>query len=129
MCLVLSKINRKNRQPLIASEDLVCYKILLDHRNLKAETLLTYYQETPVKLGRTYTSEFSYDRDGDVERGLHSYKNLRGAIIDEKDSFGRTIIVKCVIPKGSRYYQGKFDGKQSYACDRLTYVSVVRDLI
>lgn len=126
MCLRLSKINRETHEPKIATKDLVCYKLVLDSRNRNIGSLITPYRNEPISIGSTYTSEFTYNSDGNVESGLHSYKSLRGVKFDRLNYFDSSIIVRCCIPKGSRYYQGKFSNKQCYASDTLTYVELIK---
>jgi hypothetical protein len=36
-----------------------------------------------------------------------------------------TIIAKCIIPKGSVYYRGKFDDYFSYASNQIKYVEII----
>ncbi len=79
----------------------------------------TIYRAFPVKLGKTYTSPLVRESYGQVEIGLHSYKDIL------KCSNGVTI--ECIIPKGSKYYIGDFSRDVSYASDRLTYVKVVKN--
>lgn len=132
MCLVLTD---KFSEPLLASEDLVVYKVLEDYRHnseLQPEErqLITPYECFPVEIGQTYTSEFTFNGFGDVEKGLHSYLYLGDAINYIKTfGGGQTIcvIAKCLIPKGSRYYQGEFHNRKiSLASDTLTYLELIK---
>ena len=91
-------------------------------QELKYEkTFITPFQGAEVKLGETYHSEivkrFSYA----VYEGLHSFKTLDYDQIDEDD-----IIVKCIIPKGSKYYVGEFDGTVSFASNKIKYVEIIK---
>ena len=35
------------------------------------------------------------------------------------------IYAECIIPKGSKYYEGKFIDNDAYASDKLTYVKII----
>lgn len=125
MCLKLSYKQRKARIPLVANEDIVVYKILKYNRNIP-NVLMTPYRDYVITVGSVYSSIFSFDEDGDVERGLHSFKSLKTAI---RESFGYyafpRVVCKCTIPKGSKYYQGKFENSVSFASDTLVYNEIL----
>ena len=132
MCLNLR--GNEFDHPLTASEDMVVYKHLMDNRKGKFDnfkkSLLTTYRKQPVKLGSTYTSGFSINEDGNVEMGLHSFDELNSA---KEDGYYENrypeempiVYVKCLIPKGSRYYEGRFCGDTAYASDQLTYLEII----
>ena len=79
----------------------------------------TFYQGFKVKMGETYTSELE-KIDDTIEKGLHSFETMEVA-----KSFSN-IVAKCIIPKGSKYYEGLFGCDASYASDRITYVEIVK---
>ena len=124
MCLVLEN---KNSQPQVAEADIICYKVLVKHQ----DGLFTLYTKTPVSVGSTYESEFSFTEWGDIDCGLHSF----GRLIQANDfidiwltpSTVEYVLCKCCIPKGSRYYQGSFCGCLSYASDKLSYLEIIND--
>lgn len=126
MCLVLEN---KNDKPQIATEDIYCYKVLL--KNFRDQGLATLYTKTPVSIGSTYESGFSFTEWGDIDCGLHSFGRLIQAnnFIDVWliPSTVEYVLCKCVIPKGSRYYQGSFVSCLSYASDKLTYLEIIED--
>lgn len=78
--------------------------------------LVTYYREADVEVGKTYTSELVQVKNT-IETGLHSYEKIPFAIY--------SIVVKCIIPKGSKYYVGIFGNNVSYASDTLKYVEII----
>ena len=135
MCLELSKEQRKNKIPLVAKTDLVVYKFLKkttvhrfsynDMRGEIIETLVTPYRQTMVDIGSTYESEFTFNCDGDVEMALHSLKSLKSIKKLLKKSAINWLVCRCVIPKGSKYYQGKFNTMVSYASDTLKYLELI----
>ncbi len=81
---------------------------------------ITPYRETGVEIGETYKSSLVKNEDGEVDYGLHSFENLEDAKRDGGDTY-----VKCIIPKGSQYYIGKFGCSISYASDTLKYLEII----
>ena len=117
MCL---DINKKAEKKL-AKSDITCYKILLK----KDGKLVTYFREVEVELGKTYESElFVNDYNTRVYDGLHSFKYFLGAVfvLIFMIHTSKTKLVKCVIPKGSFYYEGWFSSVKSFASDRIKYL-------
>lgn len=89
---------------------------------------VTPYQNSPVMIGKTYKSNlFKEDKFDFVNIGLHSFKNLEDAKVGL--SMNYSVLVKCIIPKGSDYYEGIFNYKKSYASDTLTYVELITNLL
>lgn len=80
----------------------------------------TAFMNFPVEIGETYHSLLKKSEIDLVDEGLHSYVRLMDAPL-----YGGECIVRCLIPKGSRYYEGTFCGLRSYASDTLTYVEIV----
>jgi hypothetical protein len=92
--------------------------------NVKVLTFLTPFQNVEIKIGETYKSELiGYGLS--IEDGIHSFKSLEAAkriASFDKNSF----VVKCIIPKGSKYYVGEYgNGHVSYASDTLKYVEIL----
>jgi hypothetical protein len=96
--------------------------------NAEVLTISTPYQNAEIKIGETYKSKL-IKNDSLVEEAIHSLKNLESA--NYFASFNeKRIVAKCIIPKGSEYYVGKygyngFDGFDSYASDTLKYVEIL----
>jgi hypothetical protein len=94
----------------------------------KGFTLVTMYREVVIELGEIYTSNLevllpsqeSYRRTKDIEIGLHSYVNKLTALYYSK-AYLNLYMVKCIIPKGSTYYEGTFNDYPSIASDTLRY--------
>ena len=129
MCLT---IKEKYSEPQIATEDISCYKVILDNRDHKLtfyddEGLFTPFLKEQIEIGSTYTSEFSFTGAGNIEMALHSLINLDDChtLIMRLLNSQHLIICSCLIPKGSRYYQGNFSGHDSYASDKLTYLEIL----
>lgn len=103
MCLYTSQ-----KKSLIAKKDITCYKVVHWDEVLKqfrSEIRLFKY-----KIGHTYRlrkglrqwvpNDFGY-----VYSGFHSFTTLKNAL-----EYGgkHMVLLKCVIPKGARYYAGGF---------------------
>ena len=87
------------------------------------KVLCTPYQRFPIEIGETYESDLIKRYGNQIYKGLHSFGNLNEAIEDAK--LDCDIIVKCIIPKGSTYYIGKFNDKVSYASNKLKYLEII----
>lgn len=114
--------------PFKATEDVVCYKHVFQW---KEDKIITTYQKTAVKIGRTYTSTIDLDRDSsEISTALHSFTNIQSARETAKFIFcpPANLIVKCIIPKDSIYYVGMFRGKMSIASNVLKYVEIIERL-
>ena len=130
MCLITTK-----DIPEIAQEDIVCYKFYVLHKvkddiNLPSydkDGYLSPYQGMPAPiinevtntlLDRAYLSK--YTAVYMVGRGFHSFKYLDD-LIEELDfwlSFDIKIF-KCIIPKGTKYYEGKYGDFHSYCSESI----------
>ena len=93
--------------------------IIINNKEVVDLKIATPYKHFPIEVGKTYDSEL-IKKDEYVYEGLHSYKNLAGA-----KKYHTGIYVKCIIPKGSKYYEGRFDVDDAYASDKLTYVKIL----
>jgi hypothetical protein len=94
---------------------------VLDNAEILA--ILTPYRDVEIKIGETYKSKLIkyYSL---IDEGIHSFENLEDAkflVSFDKNRF----VAKCIIPKGSEYYVGKYDGYVSYASDTLKYVEIL----
>ena len=116
--------------PFKAKKDFVVYKhIINDGRGY-----FTSFRRAKIEIGKTYESELTVDFRVDwslenskysvVETGLHSYVNFEDA--NEQAVHFKEVLVKCIVPKGSIYYTGKFASRPSIASDTLTYVKELK---
>lgn len=123
MCLTAKWYSR----PKTAKEDIICYKYL--EESYFKESLVTPYMNWPIVIGETYTATFGITKKGFfgkvvINAGLHSFVNLKD--VKDEGSYG-SILVKCIIPKGAKYYFGKFKYVlDTYASDKLTYVEIIK---
>ena len=113
MCLITSNPEQT------AKEDITCYKVVF----LEGNKLLSLYQCFEYILNNLYTTVISYTHDlieKDyicIERAFHSYKSLTHAVnfLHVHAIYG-VIIVKCIIPKGAKFYQ---DGEYFASSQKL----------
>jgi len=146
MCLDL---NPNQRQSKIAEDDIICYKVL--DKNYVHDKLTTIFKRSVVNIGKLYTSEFTFNHDStSVQMGLHSFvheddaKKLmeyvnRYKSNNEHELNKFAVVVKCIIPKGSSYYEGNFEyytdlGREaqnvdSYASNVLIYNEIIHERI
>lgn len=105
MCLQL----RKNTKKKIADKDIVCYKVLFCNETDKTR-VLSQFENFEYMLGKFEYSlldlpDYSYR----VFHGFHSYKYYEDALESiDGYSLNETLysVYKCIIPKGSTYYEG-----------------------
>jgi hypothetical protein len=91
--------------------------------SFKDSTILTPFQNVEIEIGETYKSKLI--RNGlSIEDGIHSVKSLKVAK-RLTSLYETTFVAKCIIPKGSEYYIGNFNGYVSYASDTLKYVEIL----
>jgi hypothetical protein len=124
MCLT---INKNNLNPITAEQDIVCYKVLIKLSN--SEILSAPIYNFVYCFGFIYSTHEDYFADIDVcddgeclvEYGFHSFASLSDAVRFKWCLLKTTrhtfdyVVVKCTIPNGTRYYQGKqvFDKEHS----------------
>ena len=138
MCLVMPELNIGT-----ACKDITCYKLFYKQKGYKR--LSTIFQSYPMTIGKTYKikpSEYPVYSNGTcaaknlkqyyIEKGcFHSFKTIQGARAYlkkiEKNYDPCYVIVKCVVPTGSEYYEGEFDAHyKSYASTRIQPIEIVK---
>lgn len=130
----------KEKEALIAEKDIICYKVLVEEDNGK---YITPFQSTPVSK-KALSGEVSFKAHGRVmftpvywnsevsERGyvkkmdegcIHTFAKMDAAkIFAERHK--RRKIFECIIPAGTKYYEGYFDGwsnRVSYASKEIIF--------
>ena len=115
MCLYITKDSKR----LKASEDIICYKYII-----KLGNYITPYRKMPVSIGSTYESRLIKNKSGEINLGLHSVCGIEN-LYDICKYNRQYIPVKCVIPKGSWYYQGKFGVYSGYASTKIIYQEII----
>lgn len=120
MCLDIKRFSFAKR----AKTDIVCYKFLVKN---DYNELATPYRYRLITIGSTYESELKvksrFFKNSRVEDGLHSLVNKSDVSRCFRGTRG--VVVKCIIPAGSRYFEGHFDIYMSYASDKITYVEII----
>ena len=127
MCLKLKRGAKKK----VAKEDIVVYKHLMD---LMDGRYATPYQHDPVEIPSTVKSRVLERLDNEIYEGIHSFADYESAYSDMEDEWHnysepKRSLVKCIIPKGTKYYKGKFEGMPAYASKKLKYVEVLKTLL
>lgn len=121
MCLYIDLKKHKNKQPIVAEKDIICYKVL---EKLPNGTLRTPYREFKVNNTVLTASNFqiepheslayAYIYRQKIEEGIHSFQNVKTATSEKKlldTSLSlidptRIIIKEAIIPRGTKYWIG-----------------------
>lgn len=125
--------------PKKAKEDIVCYKRLLFPSIPSPkdnDCFISPFYAFVWKLGEEYTAERAKTIKYVVDFGVNKYKIENGyfhTFVDYKDCDDTTngltdVIVKCIIPKGTYYYEGliNYSSRHGYASKHLKVVEVVK---
>jgi len=129
------ELNAKSKE-LIAKRDIVCYKLLVERQDgtitspfLQTDYKLNYLHYADSELQdkfkfEVYKSPYNSDHLGSIAQGLHTYRRFKSGYEDYKyenhlrydiPMSKRFVHIKCVIPKGAKYYKNKTE----YVSDRL----------
>lgn len=104
-------------KPLTAEKDITCYKVV-NPANMDG-VFRSMFQEFKYSLGVKYEEkDFPGTASCTVHKGFHSYRTIAVARFHAAVSY---VLIKCVIPKGSRYYES-YSGDQ-YCSDTLIPVA------
>lgn len=121
MCLITTK-----NIPEIAQEDIVCYKFY----KLRENKLFSPYQDVLApninEVANTELGKVHLYDSNIVMKGFHSYKYLDDLIRELYfwQSYDITIF-KCIIPKGAKYYEGKFGESPSYCSESIILKEII----
>lgn len=119
MCLIV----KNNQRILTAKKDIICYKLVEDLED--NGDLRTPFQYRSIVLGETYTSNIVRTYDGSIEKAIHSYVKLKDAKEYLLYWVATAHVVKCIIPKGSKYIRGIFGSDKSIASDTIVYTKEI----
>ena len=97
MCLYTKQL-----QPKVAEKDIICYKALSSPWQ-GSRIAYAPYQIYGYEIGKLHFTKLGRVKDSKVERGFHTCKDAAWATYYHTDS---TYIYECIIPQGSRYYEG-----------------------
>lgn len=124
MCLLI-----RDKDPKIAQEDIVCYKILECSR--RRDSWKTPFRQFEVEFdklladeNKVFPKKLQTDSEYNlysVEKGcFHTFRDMYDARkISYSNGFGYCKVFKCVIPKGTEYYAGISFALDSYASKKL----------
>jgi hypothetical protein len=127
---------------LTAKEDIVCYKIVRV-KHFKKGTVVEHWEKIhciikttgnyifsiyrgfPYILNRTYETKFKYKVSlfgyREISSGFHSY--ISKEVAENKSSMPYNMVVKCIIPKGSKYYVN--NSKQEFVSTKIKILEVI----
>ena len=132
MCLYTKQV-----EPKMAEKDIICYKFYKRYNKI----LISPYQgfaapeigiTTNANLGKSYIPEndnlyiHNYCGFKRVDEGFHSFKTLeevKHKVNGYRNSLN-LVIFKCIIPRGSSYYEGKFDRYESYCSNSIKLIEI-----
>lgn len=139
MCLVVLERCHPTLQPLIAEEDITCYKVLeeMDDGSLRTpyrEVIISNnvlssecFQNVPTKIQdedfAIYKNDF-HTSNFRIEKGIHSFKTLETAkeeifILNTCLQGAEFYIVKeAIIPKGVKYWVGQ---NNEYCSEKIIF--------
>ena len=120
MCLIT-----KNSDPYMAEHDITCYKIYI---YINGRYVSPYQKCNMPSINELVTTELQRSGDFYIEKGFHSFACLKDAEV-EAEWFGvhghEVCIAKCIIPKGSNYYWGKFRDDYSYCSESFIIKEII----
>lgn len=139
MCLYTTQ-----KEPKIAKKDITCYKILeicnpeweaeSGHKRKSKKTALrsVYYPNFKWSIDKRYRSRLVIEprhltNNYSVTKAFHSYETLESAkSYYETMSLNSCAIVRCIIPKGAKYYEGmQTGGEYGYASNQMVMKEIV----
>ena len=106
----------------IATEDMYVYKYLKVTGVGDFASVTSPYRGFQYCLGETVSAKMYIGGCGRyyyVDAGLHSFAKFKDAYSYTSNTLNSYYVFVCIIPKGAKYYKGKFGSKISYASDKL----------
>ena len=112
MCLYTTQ-----REPAVADKDITCYKFVLKIRGIRPHQFISYFRSFRYEIGGEYiTNNFQLKPDimhscpREINRGFHSYSKFYDALKEANSKSQMLsyeyVLLKCVIPAGTRYWKG-----------------------
>lgn len=144
MCLITTK-----NIPEIAQEDIVCYKYYIVEKKDGKEKLISPYRRVSApnlneavntKLDKIF-SPTGFDINDSayykIQKGFHSFKYFKHVIQDietwedirTRIEYPNYKVFKCIIPKGTKYYEGMFNEAFSYCSKSIKLIELVKTYI
>ena len=124
MCLIIDQL-----EPKIADKDIVCYKMVTksrikgvyisEYRRFKYITEKLYTNNIDIKNSKALLHTI-YRKDTSLT-GIYSISGFMFHSYQSpyKYSLRADTIVKCVMPKGAYYFEGKHNGRWGYASSQI----------
>ena len=124
MCLDINHL-----KPKIADKDIICYKMVTKYR-IKG-VYLSEYQSFEYIIRRLYTNNIDVKHSEALLQTMYHKDTLLTGTYSISDfmfhsyqspykySIRADTIVKCVIPKGAYYFEGKHNGRWGYASSQI----------
>lgn len=104
MCLLLDTSKNKGGEPLVTKKKIKCYKYLRPTENGGIAPFYEYKYTFGIE-NHTLMEE----KDGLVTKGFHAFRSrFKGMEIVQLLSYENYGLYKCIIPKGAKYYLGKY---------------------
>lgn len=132
MCLIKNKKYHPFNRPLIAKEDIVCYKILIRFDYIDPPYILyTPFMYEPVNIQTYLNNKISFIAKNDnkfysfLRHKLGFSRIVKSGFIHtynypvKPNKQLRTSVFKCIIPKGTKYFVGE---DEDYASERIIFV-------
>ena len=96
------------------------------NKKLLPTKFITPYRHVIIEIGKTYESALEIYNDA-IHEGIHSFARLNDLkeFLHDVTENQAISIAKCIIPKGSKYFIGTFEGEDCYASDKLTYLELI----
>ena len=117
----------KNAELRVAEKDIICYKVYVV---VNKDLLSPYRKEKAPEEGMIATTRLgNITFDNTVHEGFHSFATLSDAVDASSIWEDDTVIVKCTIPKLSKYYKGIFGTRISYCSECIIFNNIITDKI
>lgn len=125
MCFIVGK----DQIIQVATEEIDCFKLFKDpvcYSGIPSGILRSPYQNYDYKKGKRYDlgKELEIMDVNQINEGFHSYINLMAAEVEKAIAMAAgmvveqvVVVVKCTIPKGSKYYVNPID--KEYVSDSI----------
>lgn len=110
MCLYI----RCDERVKVAEEDIIAYKILVKNGNVYT----SFYREVESPLNTLLTTKLGRKYRGAIAKGFHTFLKESNA---RMMNGGYGTIVKAIIPKGSKYWEGEFCNSECYCSESIVY--------
>ena len=118
MCLT----NLTTKKPLIAEKDIICWKVVI----IENEEILSSYKNFKYTFNELFEEELMKKSNGDISKGFHSFKTKKDAKWESTlwGDDSNEVVVKCIIPKGAKYYEGLFGKDKAYASNSIKLIKL-----